>query len=76
MISAFTEMWKLFYSRQNPPRDNNKHIPVVETSILSAQLPDIDCEALEMELNLIRACKGNGNMEQFESYLESLRMYV
>jgi len=52
----------------DPPRDNNKHIPVVEASTVSAQLPDIDCEALEMELNLIRACKGNGNMEQFESF--------
>jgi len=39
----------------DPPRDNNKHIPVVEASTVSAQLPDIDCEALEMELNLIRS---------------------
>ena len=48
---------------------SNKHLPVVETNTVCARLPDINCEALEVELSLIRACKANGQMGTFESLL-------
>jgi hypothetical protein len=53
----------------DPPSDNNKHLPVVEASTVTARLSDINCESLELELNLIRTCKTNGNMKPFHSYM-------
>jgi len=43
----------------DPPSENNKHLPIVEASSVSARLTDINCEALEMELSLIRIIHGH-----------------
>jgi len=53
----------------DPPNETNKHLPVVDVATVCDKLSDINCDALTMELSLIRTCKVNGNMDHFESFM-------